>query len=87
MVLLLPALALGRAATLAYLLTFLAGTVVAMGGYTACIGAGSGALAARSPRNLQRVSLVASLVALAFGVAFIAAGGFGVELPSLWGAH
>lgn len=80
-----PALALPtRAAAGAYILTFVAGTVAAMGGYAAAIGATSRALiasgdggggaegAAAARRRTARLSGAASLVAVGVGCAVLA---------------
>jgi hypothetical protein len=78
-----PALALPtRAAAAAYMLCFLVGTVGAMGGYAAAIGAASRAVAdaTRSARAVGRLSAAASVVALAVGGAILASAA-GVGLP------
>jgi hypothetical protein len=91
-----PALALPtRAAAGAYILTFVAGTVGAMGGYAAAIGATSRALtgvsaggdAGAARRNTARLSGAASLVAVGVGLAVLASS-WGVSLwPGAVGAH
>lgn len=64
---LLPALALPRAAAAAYLATFLLGTVLAMASYTLFIGAGTERLRAAAPGITRRISFVSSAVALWVG--------------------
>ena len=64
---LLPALALPRAAAAAYLATFLLGTVLAMASYTLFIGAGTERLRRAAPGITRRISLVSSAVALWVG--------------------
>jgi hypothetical protein len=88
-----PALALPtRAAAGAYILTFVLGTVAAMGGYAAAIGATSRALiasgteggAAAARRRTARLSGAASLVAVGVGCAVLASS-WGVSWPVLRG--
>lgn len=68
----LPALALpSRVAGAAFLLMFLVGTVISMGSYTAFIGSFSEALKDRVPRITERLTWVASFVAIALGLAII----------------
>ncbi|KAA0049756.1 NicO domain-containing protein [Cucumis melo var. makuwa] len=68
----LPALALpSRVAGAAFLLMFLVGTVISMGSYTAFIGTFSEALKDRVPRITERLTWVASFVAIALGLAII----------------
>ena len=64
---LLPSLALPRAAAAAYLATFLLGTVLAMASYTLFIGAGTERLRRAAPGITRRISLVSSAVALWVG--------------------
>jgi hypothetical protein len=64
---LLPALALPTAAAVAYLITFLTGTVLAMASYTAFIGAGTEQLARSAPTMTRRIGLASSGVALLIG--------------------
>ena len=64
----------------AFLGTFFVGTIVAMGTYTACLGAGTSALQKHNPRAVSVVSRVSSAVAVAFGVAFILSAVFGFEI-------
>lgn len=65
----LPALALpSKVAGAAFLATFLLGTVLSMGGYTAFIGSCSDALQKRAPGVTRRLSWGAALLAIAFGV-------------------
>ena len=85
-----PALALPtRGAAVAYVLTFVVGTVAAMGGYAAAIGATSRALAGGGGgRSTARLSAAASIVAIAVGGAVLA-GCAGLDLPAMlgWAAH
>ena len=60
--------------------TFFVGTVVAMGTYTACLGAGTAELQKRNPDAVSVVSTVFSAAAVAIGVAFIASAALGFEL-------
>ena len=64
---LLPALALSRASAIAYLLTYMVGTVLAMGSYTAFIGAGTEQLRRRAPGITRRISLMSALLAIVIG--------------------
>ena len=64
---LLPSLALPRAAAAAYLATFLLGTVLAMASYTLFIGAGTERLRRAAPGITRRISLVSSAIALWVG--------------------
>ena len=80
LLLLLPAFALPRMQAIAFLGTFFVGTIVAMGTYTACLGAGTSALQKHNPQAVSVVSRVSSAVAVAFGVAFILSAVFGFEI-------
>jgi hypothetical protein len=80
LLLLLPAFALPRLQAIAFLGTFFIGTVVAMGTYTACLGAGTAALQKSNPRAVSAVSVISSGVAVAIGVAFILSAIFGFEI-------
>ena len=80
LLLLLPAFALPRLQAIAFLGTFFVGTVVAMGTYTACLGAGTAALQKSNPRAVSAVSVISSGVAVAIGVAFILSAIFGFEI-------
>ena len=80
LLLLLPAFALPRLQAVAFLGTFFVGTVVAMGTYTACLGAGTSALQKHNPKAVSLVSGISSAVAVAIGVAFIASAVFGFEI-------
>nr|GMC87426.1 uncharacterized protein LOC114260299 [Ipomoea batatas] len=63
-----PALALpSRFAGAAFLFMFLAGTVIAMGGYTAFLASCSQALKDRVPRITEKLTWASSLVAIALG--------------------
>ncbi|KAI8476331.1 MAG: hypothetical protein J3K34DRAFT_464170 [Monoraphidium minutum] len=76
-----PALALPtRLAAVAYCSMFVIGTVAAMGGYTAVIGASSAALTKQRPWLQDHLSTVASCVAIVVGL-LVLASGFGLELP------
>lgn len=77
----LPALALpSRLAGALFLVTFLVGTVVAMGSYTVFIGSCSQALKDRIPRITEKLTWAASLVAIALGFAIIISQFFGYSL-------
>ena len=80
LLLLLPAFALPRLQAIAFLGTFFIGTVVAMGTYTACLGAGTAALQKSNPRAVSAVSVISSGVAVAIGVAFILSAIFGFDI-------
>ena len=80
LLMLLPAFALPRMQAIAFLGTFFVGTIVAMGTYTACLGAGTSALQKHNPQAVSVVSRVSSAVAVAFGVAFILSAVFGFEI-------
>jgi hydrogenase/urease accessory protein HupE len=80
LLLLLPAFALPRLQAVAFLGTFFVGTVVAMGTYTACLGAGTSALQKHNPKAVSLVSGISSAVAVAIGVAFILSAVFGFEI-------
>ncbi len=68
----LPALALGSAAASgAYLLSFAAGTVLAMGAFTGLVGAGSSRAAGRAPRRLRRLLEAAGAAAVLVGLAWL----------------
>ncbi|KAK9837183.1 hypothetical protein WJX84_010966 [Apatococcus fuscideae] len=74
-----PALALPtKAAAAAYILMFVIGTVTAMGGYTAVIGATSRAVRQRSAGITSHLSTIASSVAVLVGASILA---------SCWGVH
>ena len=68
---LLPALALPRASAVAYLATFLLGTVAAMASYTAFICAGTEQLRVTAPGATRRIALISSFIALAIGAALL----------------
>ncbi|KAH7518407.1 hypothetical protein FEM48_Zijuj09G0168300 [Ziziphus jujuba var. spinosa] len=77
----LPALALpSRLAGAAFLIMFLVGTVIAMGGYTVFIGSCSQALKDRIPRITEKLTWASSLVAIALGFAIIISQFFGYSL-------
>ena len=77
----LPALALpSRLAGALFLVTFLVGTVVAMGSYTVFIGSCSQALKDRIPRITEKLTWAASLVAIVLGFAIIISQFFGYSL-------
>ena len=80
LLLLLPAFALPRLQAVAFLGTFFVGTVVAMGTYTACLGAGTSALQKHNPKAVSLVSGISSAVAVAIGIAFILSAVFGFEI-------
>ncbi|KAJ7547971.1 hypothetical protein O6H91_08G111800 [Diphasiastrum complanatum] len=77
----LPALALpSRLAGTAFLSTFLLGTVMAMGSYTAFIGSCSEALQERVPWITHRLAWGSSLIALAVGISILLGELLGVNL-------
>ena len=78
--LLLPALALPRVEAISFLATFFIGTIIAMGTYTYCIGAGTAALEKNNPKFVSYIALGSSAVALAFGVLFVISAVFGLGL-------
>ncbi len=80
LLLLLPAFALPRLQAVAFLGTFFVGTVVAMGTYTACLGAGTSALQKHNPKAVSLVSTISSAIAVAIGIAFILSAVFGFEI-------
>ena len=80
LLLLLPAFALPRLQAIAFLGTFFVGTIVAMGTYTACLGAGTSALQKHNPKAVSLVSSISSFVAVAIGFALIASAIFGFEI-------
>lgn len=81
-----PALALpSKAAAFAYCVTFVFGTVMAMGGYTLFIGTASEELCRDRPWLRQNLSAAASVVAMLVGGAILAAG-LGVRVPFFGGA-
>jgi len=64
-----PALTLpSQLAAVAYISMFVVGTVAAMGSYTAVIGATSKAIQERNPWLTTKLSMLASIVALAIGI-------------------
>ncbi|KAF9621431.1 hypothetical protein IFM89_021470 [Coptis chinensis] len=68
----LPALALpSRLAGAAFLGMFLLGTVFSMGSYTVFIGSCSQALKERAPRITEKLTWVASLIAISLGLAIL----------------
>ncbi|XP_008806596.1 uncharacterized protein LOC103719233 [Phoenix dactylifera] len=77
----LPALALpSRLAGAAFLVMFLVGTVFAMGSYTVFIGSCTQALKERVPRITEKLTWVASLVAISLGLAILISQFFGFSL-------
>eukprot|EP00898_Chlorokybus_atmophyticus_P005800 jgi/Chlat1/6220/Chrsp44S05810 len=76
----LPALALPKAAGAAFLVTFLIGTVCAMGSYTAFIGASSEALSSRVPWVTKRLSLISSIVAVVVGLLLLVGNALGIDI-------
>jgi hypothetical protein len=77
---LLPAFALPRLQAIAFLGTFFFGTILAMGTYTACLGAGTSALRKRNPNAVSWVSSIASGIAVVIGLGLILSARFGFEL-------
>ena len=76
-----PALALpSQLAIVSYILAFCTGTVIAMGGYTGCIGATSNMLSKKVPKINNVLSLVSSGIATALGIALAFAGALGVDI-------
>lgn len=81
LMIILPALAMpSRAAGAAFLGMFLVGTVLSMASYTVLIGTCTEALKERVPRITEKLTWVASLVAISMGVAIIVSESFGVSL-------
>ena len=81
-----PALAIpSKAAAFAYCVTFVFGTVIAMGGYTLFIGTASEELCRDRPWLRKNLSAAASVVAMLVGFAILAAG-LGLQVPFLGGA-
>ena len=78
--LLLPALALPRVEAISFLATFFIGTIISMGTYTYCIGAGAAALEKNNPKFVSYISRGSSAVALGFGVLFVVSAIFGLDL-------
>ncbi|KAF9621432.1 hypothetical protein IFM89_021471 [Coptis chinensis] len=77
----LPALALpSRLAGAAFLGMFLLGTVFSMGSYTVFIGSCSQALKERVPRITEKLTWVASLIAISLGLAILISQYFGYSL-------
>ena len=62
------AVAAAAAAQITYLVTYMAGTVVAMASYTAFLGAGTEQMSARDPGMTRRISRLCSLLALVIGL-------------------
>lgn len=85
-----PALTLPtKLAAASYILMFVMGTIIAMGSYTAVIGATTKAIEERNAWLASKLSSVASVLAMCVG-ATILAGEFGIALPfslSLFGGH
>ena len=76
-----PALALpSQLAIVCYILAFCMGTVLAMGGYTGCIGATSNMLSKKVPKINNVLALASSFIAVALGVALTVAGLLGVDI-------
>ena len=69
--LLLPALTLPKLEAYSFLGSFFFGTIVAMGGYTAFLGAGTTLLEKENPHMVKYIGLAASSVAFALGAAFV----------------
>jgi Zn2+/Cd2+-exporting ATPase len=69
--LLLPALTLPKLEAYSFLGSFFFGTIVAMGGYTAFLGAGTTLLEKENPQMVKYIGLAASSVAFALGAAFV----------------
>lgn len=81
LLIILPALALpSRLAGTAFLGMFLVGTVLSMGSYTVFLGSCSEALKERVPRITEKLTWVASLVAISMGLAIIFSQFFGLSL-------
>lgn len=78
-----PALALPtKAAVLAFVFMFVAGTILAMGSYTGLIGVLSTALGKKIPWVTERLSFFAGAIALALGFVLLLSG-LGFEIPAL----
>jgi len=69
--LLLPALTLPKLEAYSFLGSFFFGTIVAMGGYTAFLGAGTTLLEKENPQMVKYIGLAASSVAFALGAVFV----------------
>ena len=80
LLLLLPAFALPRLQAIAFLTTFFFGTILAMGTYTAFLGAGTAALQKSNPKAVSVVSRISSSVAVAIGLGLILSAVFGFEI-------
>ena len=79
--LIVPALALSSTlSSAAYILFFCLGTVMAMGGYTGCIGATTQMLSKKVPKVNLFLSLISSIIAIALGLALTSAGVLGFEI-------
>ena len=78
----LPALALATLAeSMIYLGSFAAGSIFAMAGFAAFVGAGSAKLGDRAPIWIKRIMLTASVVCILVGIAWIVVPHAGFELP------
>ena len=69
--LLLPALTLPKLEAYSFLGSFFFGTIIAMGGYTACLGAGTTLLEKENPQMVKYIGFAASSVAFALGTVFV----------------
>jgi len=78
--LLLPALTLPKLEAYSFLGSFFFGTIVAMGGYTAFLGAGTTLLEKENPQMVKYIGLAASSVAFALGAVFVLSSVFSLNL-------
>jgi len=69
--LLLPALTLPKIEAYSFLGAFFFGTIVAMGGYTAFLGAGTTLLEKENPQMVKYIGFAASSIAFALGLVFV----------------
>ena len=84
MFLLLPAFAMAsKVAAGAFLACFLAGTVIAMGSYSAFLSIATTTIGKRAPGFNQAISKGSSIIAIGLGIIIIASSVMGIELISL----
>merc|ERR1719248_13739 len=84
MFLLLPAFAMAsKVAAGAFLACFLAGTVIAMGSYSAFLSIATTSIGKRAPGFNQAISKGSSIIAIGLGIIIIASSVMGIELISL----
>ncbi|GAQ81299.1 high-affinity nickel-transport family protein [Klebsormidium nitens] len=81
LIMILPALALpSKLAGLSFLVTFLLGTILAMGSYTAFIGASCEVLGEQVPGINEKLSQVSSMISIFVGAALISSNAFGFKI-------